>query len=126
MFECVRQADATITRNYSGLGLGISIVRQLVELHGGRVWGQSPGLDLGSTFAFRLPWIQINSIACEEAQVFAGAGNLRGVKVLVVDDEVDSREFMRFVLADSGGLSGLHPQQQRRWRLLLSLCRMLW
>lgn len=106
MFECFRQADATISRNYSGLGLGISIVQQLVELHGGRVLAQSPGLDLGSNFALGLLWIQINSIACEEAQVFAGAGNLRGVKVLVVDDEVDSREFMTFVLADSGGCQG--------------------
>ncbi|MCC3404667.1 MAG: PAS domain-containing protein [Microcoleus sp. PH2017_10_PVI_O_A] len=102
VFESFRQADATITRNYSGLGLGLAIVRQLVELHGGRVWASSAGLDLGSTFTFRLPSIQVNSIACEEAQVLAGGGNLQGVKVLVVDDEVDSREFMMFVLTDSG------------------------
>ncbi len=102
VFESFRQADATITRNYSGLGLGLSIVRQLVELHGGRVLAQSPGLDLGSTFTFRLPAIPVSSIARESAQVLAGGGNLRGVKVLVVDDEVDSREFMMFVLSDSG------------------------
>ncbi|MEG4517694.1 MULTISPECIES: response regulator [unclassified Microcoleus] len=102
VFESFRQADATITRNYSGLGLGLAIVRQLVELHGGTVWASSPGLDRGSTFTFRLPSLQVNSIACEEAQVLAGAGNLLGVKILLVDDEVDSREFMRFVLADSG------------------------
>ncbi|MEG4282206.1 response regulator [Microcoleus sp. A006_D1] len=102
VFESFRQADATITRNYSGLGLGLSIVRQLVELHGGRVWAQSPGLDLGSTFTFRLPSIPVTSIARESAPVFAGGGNLLGVKILVVDDEADSREFMMFVLADSG------------------------
>ncbi|MCC3410826.1 MAG: PAS domain-containing protein [Microcoleus sp. PH2017_29_MFU_D_A] len=102
VFESFRQADATITRNYSGLGLGLAIVRQLVELHGGRVWAQSPGLDMGSTFTFRLPSIPVNSIAPEEASVLAGGGNLQGVKVLVVDDEVDSREFMMFVLSDSG------------------------
>src|SRR4028119_383337 len=102
VFESFRQADATITRNYSGLGLGLAIVRQLVELHGGTVWAQSPGLDMGSTFSFRLPSMQVNSMVGEEAQVLAGAGNLLGVKVLLVDDEVDSREFMRFVLADSG------------------------
>ncbi|MEG4805419.1 response regulator [Microcoleus sp. ARI1-B5] len=102
VFESFRQADATITRNHSGLGLGLAIVRQLVELHGGRVWAQSAGLDLGSTFTFRLPSIPVNSIARQEAQVLAGGGNLQGVKVLVVDDEVDSREFMMFVLTDSG------------------------
>ncbi len=102
VFDSFRQADATITRNYSGLGLGLAIVRQLVELHGGTVWASSPGLNMGSTFSFRLPAMQVNSIPDEEAQVLAGAGNLLGVKVLLVDDEVDSREFMRFVLADSG------------------------
>ncbi|WP_293125569.1 response regulator [Microcoleus sp. bin38.metabat.b11b12b14.051] len=102
VFESFRQADATITRNYSGLGLGLAIVRQLVELHGGTVWAQSPGLDLGSTFTFRLPSMPLNSIAREEAPVLVGGGNLLGVKILVVDDEVDSREFMMFVLSDSG------------------------
>ncbi|MEG4318751.1 MULTISPECIES: response regulator [unclassified Microcoleus] len=102
VFESFRQADATITRNYSGLGLGLAIVRQLVEIHGGRVWAQSPGLDMGSTFTFRLPSIAVNSIVGEEAPMLAGGGNLEGVKILVVDDEVDSREFMMFVLEDSG------------------------
>ncbi|MEG4580201.1 response regulator [Microcoleus sp. MON1_C5] len=102
VFDSFRQADATITRIYSGLGLGLAIVRQLVELHGGTVWAQSPGLNMGSTFTFRLPAMQVNSIPDEEAQVWADAGNLLGVKILLVDDEVDSREFMRFVLADSG------------------------
>ncbi|MEG3896706.1 MULTISPECIES: PAS domain-containing protein [unclassified Microcoleus] len=102
VFESFRQADATITRNHSGLGLGLAIVRQLVELHGGAVWASSPGLDMGSTFTFRLPSMQINSRSSEEAQNLAGGGNLLGVKILVVDDEVDSREFMMFVLADSG------------------------
>lgn len=102
VFESFRQADATITRNHGGLGLGLSIVRQLVELHGGTVWAQSPGLDLGSTFTFRLPSIPVNSIARESAPVLASGGDLRGIKILVVDDEVDSREFMIFVLAESG------------------------
>lgn len=101
VFESFRQADATITRNHSGLGLGLAIVRQLVELHGGKVWASSPGLDLGSTFTFRLPSIPVSSLASEEAQVLAGGGNLLGVKILVVDDEVDSREFMMFVLTDA-------------------------
>ena len=101
VFESFRQADATITRNHSGLGLGLAIVRQLVELHGGTVWASSPGLGTGSTFTFRLPSIPVSSLASEEAQVLAGGGNLLGVKILVVDDEVDSREFMMFVLTDA-------------------------
>ncbi|MEG3845031.1 ATP-binding protein, partial [Microcoleus sp. herbarium14] len=104
VFESFRQADATITRYHSGLGLGLAIVRQLVELHGGTVWASSPGLDMGSTFTFRLPSISVSSIASEEALVLAGGGNLLGAKILVVDDEVDSREFMIFVLADSGAV----------------------
>ena len=104
VFESFRQADATITRYHSGLGLGLAIVRQLVELHGGTVWASSPGLDMGSTFTFRLPSIPVNSIAREEALALAGGGNLQGLNVLVVDDEVDSREFMMFVLTDSGAV----------------------
>ncbi|MEO6862537.1 MAG: ATP-binding protein [Microcoleus sp.] len=102
VFESFRQADATINRNYSGLGLGLAIVRQLVELHGGRVWTQSPGLGMGSTFTFGLPAIHVNSIARPQVPMLAGGGNLQGVKILVVDDEVDSLEFMMFVLSDSG------------------------
>ena len=125
VFESFRQADATITRNYSGLGLGLAIVRQLVELHGGTVC-TSPGLDMGSTFTSRLPSMQVNSMVGSEAQVLAGAGNLLGVKVLLVDDEVDSREFMRFVLADSGPLSGLQRLLLRPLNLPSSLGRMFW
>ncbi|MEG4280728.1 PAS domain S-box protein [Microcoleus sp. MON1_C1] len=55
VFDRFRQADSTSTRNYGGLGLGLAIVRHLVELHGGSVWAQSPGEGLGSTFGVRLP-----------------------------------------------------------------------
>ena len=102
VFESFRQADATITRNYSGLGLGLAIVRQLVELHGGTVWAESGGLDMGATFTFRLPACSPNSIASEEPGMPAGSANLEGIQVLVVDDEVDSLEFIAFVLSDYG------------------------
>jgi CheY-like chemotaxis protein len=102
VFESFRQADATITRNYSGLGLGLAIVRQLVELHGGTVWAESGGLDMGATFTFRLPACSPNSIASEEPGMPAGGANLEGIQVLVVDDEVDSLEFLAFVLSDYG------------------------
>ncbi|MEG4073001.1 PAS domain S-box protein [Microcoleus sp. Pol14C2] len=55
VFDRFRQADSTSTRNYGGLGLGLAIVRHLVELHGGSVWAESPGEGLGSTFGVRLP-----------------------------------------------------------------------
>ena len=55
VFDRFRQADSTSTRNYGGLGLGLAIVRHLVELHGGTVWAESPGEGLGSTFGVRLP-----------------------------------------------------------------------
>ncbi|MEG4455392.1 PAS domain S-box protein [Microcoleus sp. N9_A1] len=55
VFDRFRQADSTSTRNYGGLGLGLAIVRHLVELHGGSVWAESPGEGLGSTFRVRLP-----------------------------------------------------------------------
>jgi signal transduction histidine kinase len=61
VFDRFRQADSTSTRNYGGLGLGLAIVRHLVELHGGSVWAESPGEGLGSTFGVRLPIINNNS-----------------------------------------------------------------
>ncbi|MEG4208621.1 PAS domain S-box protein [Microcoleus sp. S13_B4] len=61
VFDRFRQADSTSTRNYGGLGLGLAIVRHLVELHGGSVWAESPGEGLGSTFGVRLPVTNNNS-----------------------------------------------------------------
>ncbi len=61
VFDRFRQADSTSTRNYGGLGLGLAIVRHLVELHGGSVWAESPGEGLGSTFGVRLPITSNNS-----------------------------------------------------------------
>ncbi|MEG4305616.1 PAS domain S-box protein [Microcoleus sp. D3_18a_C4] len=61
VFDRFRQADSTSTRNYGGLGLGLAIVRHLVELHGGTVWAESPGEGLGSTFGVRLPITKVNS-----------------------------------------------------------------
>ena len=102
VFESFRQADASITRNHSGLGLGLAIVRQLVELHGGTVRADSPGLDMGATFTFRLPAIGVVSGGGEEPEVLVSGANLEGIRVLAVDDEPDSREFLAFVLAEYG------------------------
>lgn len=98
VFECFRQADSTITRKFGGLGLGLAIVRHLVELHGGTIQVESSGAGQGATFtvqlplAFNLPLVKQDSDQPQEILT------LKGIKVLVVDDDTDAREFVAFLL----------------------------
>jgi signal transduction histidine kinase/ActR/RegA family two-component response regulator len=105
VFERFRQGDGTLTRHSGGLGLGLSIVRHLVEAHGGTVKAESPGQDMGATFTVRLPLAkpkQLTQADQPAGDPSAPAFMLTGVRVLVVDDEPDAREILEEVLSQAG------------------------
>jgi PAS domain S-box-containing protein/excisionase family DNA binding protein len=112
VFDRFRQADSTSTRNYGGLGLGLALVRHLVELHGGHVGADSPGEGLGATFTVLLPVIASAQVAGRRAPALrlmdqAPMENcedqeLKGLRVLIVDDEEDARDLIDTVLRQCG------------------------
>jgi PAS domain S-box-containing protein len=104
VFEYFRQADSTTTRVFGGLGLGLAIVRHLVELHGGAVWAESAGEGQGATFTVRLPLSAIQPEINQDNRQPDSTIDLSDLKLLVVDDEVDSREFVAFVLEQYGAV----------------------
>lgn len=113
VFERFRQADSSITRSFSGLGLGLAIVRHLVELHGATVHAQSQGEGLGSTFTVKLPILPVRVEVNLDPPVYPiiepelsipNLPSLKGIQVLVVDDELDSREFTAMVLEECGAV----------------------
>ncbi|MDZ7966040.1 MAG: PAS domain-containing protein [Nostoc sp. DedSLP03] len=106
VFEYFRQADSSTTRTFGGLGLGLAIVRHLIELHGGTVRAASPGIGQGAVFTVRLP-VMKESGGAEKAAKAGEKFNssvLRGLRVLIVDDDVDTREFLHFLLQQNGAL----------------------
>jgi signal transduction histidine kinase len=113
VFDRFRQADSATTRAYGGLGLGLAIVRHLVELHGGTVHADSAGEGRGSTFSVTFPLASAAACECAGEQRAATAAceviaqgrpfeSLSGVRVLVVDDEYDTRQLISTVIAQSG------------------------
>ncbi|RZA24509.1 MAG: PAS domain-containing hybrid sensor histidine kinase/response regulator [Proteobacteria bacterium] len=115
VFDRFRQADATTTRTQGGLGLGLSIVRHLVEMHGGVVDVESGGIGQGSTFTIKLPLVAMTLISknneTAERRVHLTAGGtgisadvprLDGLHILVVDDQEDTRLFVAVVLKQQG------------------------
>ncbi|MEH2165845.1 MAG: response regulator [Nostoc sp.] len=103
VFDYFRQADGTTTRKFGGLGLGLAIVRHLVELHGGTVQAASPGEGQGAVFTVKLPPIAASKLNQDNtADRDRSDFNLNGLQTLLVDDDKDSREFIAFVLEQYG------------------------
>ncbi|MEO8309195.1 MAG: PAS domain S-box protein [Pseudomonadota bacterium] len=108
IFERFRQADGSTTREHGGLGLGLSIVRNLVELHGGSIIAGSPGENLGATFTVRLPAVLPNALTATGVftgtfgQISSPLASLAGTVILVVDDEPDGRSLLARLLTDTG------------------------
>lgn len=111
VFDRFRQADGTTTRKHGGLGLGLAIVRHLVELHGGNIFALSEGEGRGATFTIRFPLMSVSEIEAFPAErsgrkhpnawsevAFECPAALRGLRVLIVEDEQDGRQLMATIL----------------------------
>src|SRR5262249_16614370 len=109
VFDRFRQADASTTRRHGGLGLGLSIVKSLVEMHQGTVQAQSPGEGQGATFIVCLPLAETHGPVFPRAEPVnqdfepeLQGTPLSGLRVLVVDDEADARILAQRVLEERG------------------------
>lgn len=137
VFDRFRQSDSSSTRRHGGLGLGLSIVRQLVELHGGTVTAESPGAEKGTTFKVMLPLMsvqhELGDVAMARTLIASKPLNgwqpsLADLRVLVVDDEPDARELIGMVLAGCGAEvvsvesapEGLAEMERQRFDVLVS------
>jgi CheY-like chemotaxis protein len=110
VFERFRQADSRYSREHGGLGLGLAITRDLVEMHGGTIEADSDGEGHGATFTVKLPMRAVNTAGVQSGLSLSPTGgvirpadpHLDGVRVLVVDDDRDATGLMREVLAAAG------------------------
>ena len=131
LFERFSQADGSAKRKHRGLGLGLSIVKNLVEMHGGTVRASSPGEGKGATFTIQLPLLVPKSGETEEYppalrrpvsgfSIRRKRPNLRGVKVLVVEDEPDARELVRRCLVECEAVLAVAASVDEAQKLLLT------
>jgi signal transduction histidine kinase/ActR/RegA family two-component response regulator len=104
LFERFRQGDSSTTRQYGGLGLGLGIVRHLVEAHGGTVSAHSAGPSLGATFDVVLPWQPAHGYMTPMSPPPEAAPLLRGISVLVVDDDPSALDFAKSSLEQYGAV----------------------
>jgi signal transduction histidine kinase/ActR/RegA family two-component response regulator len=124
VFERFRQAEGGSSRRYGGLGLGLAIVRHLVELHGGTVRAESAGEGTGATFRVLLPIRPVRpdavpaSLTSPPASISAGAARLNNVRILVVDDEPDARELFASILEAAGATVLTSPSAGGALRIL--------
>jgi PAS domain S-box-containing protein len=105
VFEYFHQADSSTTRQFGGLGLGLAIARQIVELHGGTIQAESPGEGSGATFTVQLPLsqaVETGNTGTNERSTLSPHSPLTGLQILVVDDEADMRDLAEFILLQHG------------------------
>jgi signal transduction histidine kinase len=106
VFDRFRQADSSTTRNYGGLGLGLAIVRHLVELHGGTVQADSEGVGMGASFSVMFPLLpertEVTAPNLSGEMLRPDSGALKGLRVLLVDDEPEARQVFSTVIQRTG------------------------
>ncbi len=127
IFEIFRQADASTNRSQQGMGIGLAVVQQLVELHGGTVTAGSAGKGKGATFTIRLPR-SVNTRTPLAPVVDLGVASLAGLNVLVVDDSEDTTEMVRHLLeiggasvhAATSGREALRIAREKQFDVVLS------
>jgi len=112
VFDPFKQADASTTRRFGGLGLGLALVRHIVELHGGSVGAESDGPGKGATFSVTLPVHAETPVTLREPSAAprldrsapSNAGALHALRVLIVDDDPDARDMLETVLTEAGAI----------------------